>query len=101
MDNIKITGSDKECEITGEDFGYVFLNGHPVSATVSGEKLPDIPYPEISGKKTKSKTKLVHKYWDSALVITEYRHGLKTLEVRYHIMSSGEMKIETVFSSKG
>ncbi len=101
MDNIKINGSDRECEISGDGFSYKFLNGHPVSIIISGEKQPDVPFPEIGGKATKSRAKLVHKYWDSALVITEYRRGLKKTEVKYHIQSNGEMKIETVFVSKG
>ncbi len=97
MDNIIITGSDKECEIAGDGFRYKFRNGHPVEIIIGGEKQEAIPFPEADGKPMKSKAKLVHKYWDSALVITKYTKGLKKIEVKYHILSTGEMKKETLF----
>ena len=101
MDNIRINGSDKDCEISGEGFSYRFVKGHPVSGVVAGVKQPQTPYPLIGGKAAKSRARIVHKYWDSALVVTEYRRGFKKVKVKYLILSSGEMKIETVFVSKG
>ncbi len=97
MDNITIIGSDESCEITGEGFSYKFVNGHPAEIVIGGKKQDAIPVPEIDGKATKPKTKLVHKYWDSAMVITEYKKGLKKIEVKYYVLSTGEMKKETLF----
>lgn len=97
MENIKITGSDESCTISGENFSYKFENGHPTVIVKDGEKQPDIPFPLISGKHTKSKTKLVHKYWDSVLVITKYTCGIKSIEVKYHVLSNGELKYENVW----
>lgn len=97
MENIKIDGSDERCTISGDGFSYTFINGHPVSVIKNGKEQEKIPFPEHNGKKMKSKTKLVHKYWDSALVITVYSHLLKKTVVKYHIMSDGEMKKEFVY----
>ncbi|MDD6021798.1 MAG: hypothetical protein ACI4GA_04800 [Acutalibacteraceae bacterium] len=97
MENIKITGSDDKCQITGENFSYTFENGHPTVIIRDGERQPDIPFPLIGGKHAKSKTKLVHKYWDSALVVTKYTRGVKSIEVKYHILSNGEMKSENLW----
>lgn len=97
MDNITIIGSDESCEIYGEGFSYKFVNGHPVEIIIDGKKQEPIPVPEIDGKTAKPKAKLVHKYWDSAMVITEYRKGLKKTEVKYYVLSTGKMKTETLF----
>lgn len=92
MENIKIYGSDEKCVISGEGFSYTFIDGHPVSVTKNGEEQEKIPVPEHNGKKLRSRAKLVHKYWDSALVITEYSYFFKRMTVKYHIMPDGEMK---------
>lgn len=97
MESIKITGSDEKCTISGEGFSYTFENGHPTVIMKNGERQPDIPFPVIGGKGARSKTKLVHKYWDSALVITKYTKGTKSIEVKYHILSNGELKYENVW----
>lgn len=97
MDNITITGSDESCVISGEGFSYKFENGHPTEIVIDGKAQAAVPVPEINGKPSKAKTKLVHKYWDSAMVITEYRRGLKKMQVKYLVLSSGEMKTENVF----
>lgn len=97
MENIKISGSDEKCTITGENFSYTFENGHPTVIIRNGERQPDISLPLISGKHARSKAKLVHKYWDSALVITKYTRGTKSIEVKYHILSNGELKYENVW----
>lgn len=97
MDDIKIIGSDENCEISGEGFNYKFVNGHPTEIIIDGKKQEPVPVPEIDGKPAKAKTKLVHKYWDSAMIITEYRKGLKKLEVKYYVLATGEMKKETLF----
>ena len=96
MDNIIITGSDKSCVISGEGFSYRFENGHPTEIIIDGKTQESIPVPEINGKAATPKTRLVHKYWDSAMVITEYRRGLKKLQVKYFVHSSGELKIENI-----
>lgn len=97
MKKIEISGSDKECRINGENFSYLFENGHPTALMKDGVRLPAIPYPEKNGRKMKSKAKLVHRYWDSALVITKYTQGLKSIEVKYHISSDGEIKKECLY----
>lgn len=97
MDNISIIGSDESCVISGESFSYKFVNGHPAEIVIDGKLQDAVPVPEIGGKTAAPKTKLIHKYWDSAMVITEYRKGLKKIQVKYHILSSGEMKTENVF----
>lgn len=97
MDKIQITGSDKKCVISGDGFSYTFENGHPVSMVKDGKKLEPVPYPEHGGKKMRSKAKLVHKYWESALVITTYSGGFEKTEVKYHILPSGEMKQEFIY----
>lgn len=88
MDNIKIIGKDADCIIAGENFSYRFINGHPTEIIKDGKREENVPVPE---ENMKSKGKLVHKYWDSALVLTEYRKGLKKIKVKYRILSTGEL----------
>lgn len=97
MDKIKIEGSDEKCTVSGEGFSYTFIDGHPVSAVRNGVKLESIPHPKHNGKKMKSKAKLVHKYWDSALVITKYTYGFERIEVKYHILPDGQLKQEFIY----
>ena len=97
MDKIKIEGSDEKCTISGENFSYTFVNGHPTRVYKNGERQSDIPFPEHKGKKMKSKAKLVHKYWESALVITKYTYGFEKIEVKYHVLPDGELKQEFIY----
>jgi len=96
MELIKITGSDKLCEISGENFSYTFENGHPVKIIKNSINQDAVPYPKNNSKNMKSKTLLVHKYWDSALVITKYFNVFSSFRVKYHIFSNGDMKQETI-----
>lgn len=97
MEKIKIEGSDEKCIVSGEDFSYKFVDGHPTVIYKNGVRQPDIEYPKHNGKNMKSKAKLVHKYWDSALIITKYTCGFEKTEIKYHILSDGELKKETVY----
>ena len=97
MDNIKIEGSDARCVISGDGFSYIFIDGHPAVLIKDGKELSAPDFPEHRGRKMKSRAKLVHKYWDSALVITSYTAGLKKTNVRYHVFPDGELKREYVY----
>lgn len=97
MEKIKIEGSDEKCVISGEGFSYTFIDGHPQSIIKNGVRQDGLPFPEHNGKKMKSKAKLVHKYWESALVITKYTYGFERTEVKYHIMPDGELKQEFIY----
>ncbi len=97
MDTIKIAGSDNKCVISGENFSYTFENGHPVMMIKDGQKVEPLAYPTHNGKEMKSKARIVHKYWNSVLVITRYRYGFETIEIKYHILPTGEIKQEHVY----
>ena len=97
MEKIKIEGSNEKCVISGENFSYTFVDGHPTVINKNGARQEGLPYPEHKGKKMKSKAKLVHKYWDSALVITKYTYGFEKIEVKYHVLPDGELKQEFIY----
>lgn len=97
MEKIKIEGSDEKCTISGEGFSYTFTDGHPTSIIKNGVRQEAIPYPQHNGKNMKCKAKLVHKYWESALVITKYSYGFEKIEVKYHILPDGELKQEFLY----
>lgn len=97
MDRIKIEGSDEKCIISGEGFSYTFINGHPTAAYINNVRQDTLPVPKHNGKKMRSKAKLVHKYWDSALVITKYTYAFERIEVKYHVLPGGELKQEFIY----
>lgn len=93
MNSVKIKGSDKCCVIYGEGFSYTFVNGHPVRIIRNLKPCREIPYPLTGSGTVKSKAKLVHKYRDSAMVITRYKCGSEKKEAVYRILPSGECEI--------
>ncbi len=96
-ETIKIEGSDENCTVSGEGFSYTFIKGHPSVIIKNGVKHEKIAFPEHKGRAMKSRAKLVHKYWDSALIITVYSHALKKTKVKYLVLSDGSLKREIIY----